>query len=88
MRIPLWHRSQTLREQTWDVHDVVWLENNGDENLILHLPSGDFRLDRGRRQRFRADILRHPQVQALMDAGKIIVRRTSKDTAEPLRTGE
>jgi hypothetical protein len=77
MRIPLWHRSRTAREHTWDVHDVVWLENNGNENLILHLPSGEFRLDRGRRQRFRGDILRHPQVQALMDAGKITVRRSA-----------
>ncbi|MCS7040571.1 MAG: hypothetical protein RMN24_10430 [Anaerolineae bacterium] len=86
MRIPLWHRSRPVREHTWDVHDVVWLENNGDENLILHLPSGEFRLDRGRRQRFRADILQHPQVQALRDAGKITVRRASK-AADPTRTG-
>lgn len=87
MRIPLWHRSRTVREQTWDVHDVVWLENNGDENLILDLPSGEFRLDRGRRQRFRADILRHPQVQALLNTGKITVRRAPNTVADPARTG-
>jgi|GEM_PF-2463064 len=76
MRIPLWHRSRTAREHTWDVHDVVWLENTGDEHLILDLPSGEFRLDRGRRQRFRQDILRHPQVQALITAGQIRVQRS------------
>jgi hypothetical protein len=55
---------------------VVWLENTGDKHIILHLPSGEFRLDKGRRQRFRRDILNHPQVQALMAAGQIRVQRS------------
>ncbi len=76
MRISLWHRSPMTREHTWKVQDVVWLENHGDENIILSLPSGEFRLDRGRRQRFRNDILNHPQVQALIAAGKIRVQRS------------
>ncbi len=76
MRIPLWHRSRVTREHTWNVHDMVWLENSGDENIILCLSSGEFRLDKGRRQRFRQEILNHPQVQTLIAAGKITVQRS------------
>ncbi|NOX63749.1 MAG: hypothetical protein GXP42_17630 [Chloroflexi bacterium] len=68
-------RKQKPREETWEVDDFIWLENPGDENIILHLPSGELRLNRHRRLRFRPDVLEQAQVKRLIDAGKIVVQR-------------
>ena len=62
------------KEDTWEVEDFIWLENIGDEHLMLHLKSGDLRLDKGRRYRFRKDILDDPQIHALLDARKLAIR--------------
>jgi len=62
------------KEDTWEVEEYVWLENIGDEHLMLHLKSGDLRLDVGRRYRFRKDILDDPQIHALLDARKLAIR--------------
>ncbi len=61
-------------EDTWEVKTYLWLENIGDEHLMLHLKSGDLRLDKGRRYRFRPDILEDPHIQALLDARKLAIR--------------
>lgn len=52
----------------------LWLQNRSRDHLILHLPSGDFRLDQGRRQRFRRAVAALPQVAALIDSGQIAVQ--------------
>ena len=62
------------KEDTWEVEEYVWLENIGDEHLMLHLKSGDLRLDVGRRYRFRKDILDDPQIHELLDARKLAIR--------------
>ncbi len=64
------------QEDTWEIpkNDYVWLENIGDEHLMLHLDSGDFRFDMGRKYRFRKDILDDKQVHALLDARKLAIR--------------
>ena len=64
------------QEDTWEIDkdDYIWLENIGDEHLMLHLASGDFRFDKGRKYRFRKDILQDKQVHAMLDARKLAIR--------------
>ncbi|MCO6450755.1 MAG: hypothetical protein J5I90_08195 [Caldilineales bacterium] len=71
MRLPF----QRQPEETWQVKDFVWLENASERNIMLHLPSGELRLDMKRRQRFRPDILDQPQVKELVDSGQIVVQK-------------
>ena len=61
------------KEDTWEVEQYVWLENIGDEHLMLNLKSGKLRLDKGRRYRFRTDILDDPQIHELLDARKLAI---------------
>ena len=63
------------QEDTWEIKrdQYIWLKNIGDEHLLLHLASGDFRFDKGRQYRFRKDILDDPQIRTLMDARKLII---------------
>jgi hypothetical protein len=56
---------------TWKPTDIVQISNAGDENLLLELPSGPLRLDKGWSLRVTASALEVPQVKALVDAGKI-----------------
>ncbi len=63
-------------EDTWEIgkDEYIWLENTSDEHLMLHLASGDFRFDKGRKYRFRKDILDNPEIHALLDARKLVIR--------------
>ena len=63
------------QEDTWEIDkdDYIWLENIGYEHLMLHLASGDFRFDKGRKYRFRKDILQDKQVHAMLDARKLAI---------------
>lgn len=70
MRLPFRRKNK----QAGHIDGVVWLDNIGDSHIMLHLPSGELRLDQGRKQRFKADILDLPQVKALVDAGQVAVR--------------
>ena len=60
-------------ENTWEIARSVWLENVGKEHIMLRLPTGDLRLDIGRRLRFRSDILDRPEVKAMIDNGAVVV---------------
>lgn len=71
MRLPFQHKP----EETWLIKNSVWLENASDRHIMLHLPSGEFRLDMKRKQRFRPDVLDQPQVKALLDSGQIVIRQ-------------
>ena len=71
MRLPsLRHK----KEDTWEVDNYVWLENIGDKHLVLNLASGALRLDKNRSYRFRSDILDNPQIHALLDERKLIIK--------------
>ena len=61
-------------EQTWESDQYIWLENTGDQHIMLHMASGNLRLDMGRKLRFRPDILELPQVKSLMTDGQLTVR--------------
>ena len=71
MRLPFRHRD----EQTWDVNQFVWLENTSDKHVLLQLPSGELRLDKGRKLRFRPDVLTMPQVADMVNAGSLVVHQ-------------
>ncbi len=62
-------------EDTWEIRpdQYIWLENVGDKHLVLHLASGDFRFDKGRKYRFRKDVLDDPEIHALLDARKLLI---------------
>ena len=62
------------QEDTWKIKQYVWLENIGDEHLMLHLASGDLRFDKGRKYRFRTDILDNPRIHALLDDRKLAIK--------------
>ncbi len=52
----------------------VWLKNVSDEHIMLHLGTGDLRLDKDHRLRFHPDVLEHAQVKALIEAEKIAIQ--------------
>ena len=61
-------------EHTSDKGKYVWLENVSDKHIYLHLDTGDLRLDKGRKLRFRPDALKDPQLKTLIENGQIVVR--------------
>lgn len=75
MRLPFLNRSSRQIQQAWENESYIWLENISNEHVLLRLPSGDLRLDMKRSLRFRPEILDQPQVQALIEADKLALRR-------------
>ncbi len=61
-------------EQTWDSSPYIWLENTGNQDIKLQMPSGNLRLDLGRKYRFQPDIMKLPQVKSLISDGQLTVR--------------
>lgn len=60
---------------TWlkDPKDVIILANRSSRNYILDLPTGQYRLDAGRRMRTLRSILEISQIRALVDNGQLAV---------------
>lgn len=56
---------------TWRPSEVYTITNPTQENILLQLDSGMLRLDAGRSLRLTGDALEHPQVAALLKAGKL-----------------
>jgi hypothetical protein len=58
---------------TWieNPDDVIMLVNRSNQNFILDLPAGRYRLDAGRRMRTLRSILKFNQVMELVKAGKL-----------------
>jgi len=65
--------SRKRSDQTASDRNTVLLENVSAEHIILQLGSGELRLDKGRRRRFRADVLKLSQIRDLVDHGQIAV---------------
>ncbi|NOZ50939.1 MAG: hypothetical protein GXP37_12990 [Chloroflexi bacterium] len=59
---------------TYLVRRSVWLQNTSDQHILLHLGTGEVRLDKDHRLRFHPDILHNAQVKALVEAGKMTVQ--------------
>ncbi len=60
---------------TWleDPKDVIVLTNRSGKNFILELPTGQYRLDAGRRMRTLRSILEIGQIRELVNAGQLEV---------------
>lgn len=62
-------------EYTWleDPDDIIVLANRSNQNFILDLPAGRYRLDAGRRMRTLRSILKFDSVMELVQAGKLAI---------------
>ncbi len=52
---------------------IIYLVNRSRRNFILNLPTGQYRLDAGRRMRTLRTILDYPAIRRLVDAGELAV---------------
>lgn len=57
----------------WKPGKYVTLRNASDHHILLDLPTGHLRLDKGRALRFTADVVNVEAVRKLIDAGEIRV---------------
>lgn len=55
--------------------DIIVLSNPTNQNFILELPAGRYRLDAGRRMRTVISILSIAQIRELVDAGQLVVEK-------------
>ena len=62
-------------QNTWQQNpaDVIVLVNQTENNYILDLPAGRYRLDAGRRMRTLKSIMDMPHIRELIDQGHLIV---------------
>jgi hypothetical protein len=60
---------------TWleDKKDVIVLINRSDRNYILELPTGQYRLDVGRKMRTLRSILNIGQIRELVSDGHLVI---------------
>jgi hypothetical protein len=63
------------KEFTWieNPDDIIVLANRSQQNFILDLPAGRYRLDAGRRMRTLRSILKHESVMELVNAGQLAI---------------
>ena len=67
--------SASFDDVTWieDPDDIIVLANRSQQNFILDLPAGRYRLDAGRRMRTLRSILKHQSVMDLINAGQLAI---------------
>ena len=66
-------KKRSALDHDWDSYGFVLVHNKTDQNILLDLPTGFFRLDAGRSFRMTPDIKEVPQVKDLMATGQIEV---------------
>jgi hypothetical protein len=68
-------QSSAVEEYTWieNPEDIIVLANRSNQNFILDLPAGRYRLDAGRRMRTMRSILKFDSVMELIKAGKLAI---------------
>ena len=64
-------KKRSTPDQDWDPQGFVFVHNKTNHNILLDLPTGDFRLDAGRTFRMTPDIVDVPQVKDLVASGQI-----------------
>lgn len=67
--------SNVAQEYTWreNPDDIIMLVNRTNQNFILDLPAGRYRLDAGRRMRTLRSTLKHRQIMALVEDGSLAI---------------
>ncbi len=65
-------------ERDWDPQKFVLVHNKSQQNILLDLPTGHFRLDAGRTFRMTPDIAEVPQVKELIAAGQVEVSQKGR----------
>ncbi len=70
-RIQPAHPDQVTWKEPKD--QVIYLVNRSRQNFILNLPTGQYRLDAGRRMRTLRTILDYPPIRRLVDTGELAV---------------
>lgn len=60
---------------TWleDPKDIIILANRSQKNYVLELPTGQYRLDVGRKMRTLRSILDFGQIKELVSSGHLVV---------------
>lgn len=56
----------------WKPRGYVTLRNVSDHNIVLHLPTGRQRIDRGRTLLVTPEVAHHPEVQKYMQDGLLV----------------
>lgn len=69
------NQASAVDEYTWmeNPDDIIVLANRSNQNFILDLPAGRYRLDAGRRMRTLRSILKYESIMELIKAGKLAI---------------
>ncbi|QLQ07706.1 MAG: hypothetical protein HZY76_18000 [Anaerolineae bacterium] len=59
----------TIHGPAWMPPKIIYLHNQSDQNVHVHMNTGTYRLDAHRSMKFVATVLDYPQVKALIDEG-------------------
>jgi hypothetical protein len=67
--------SNNVTGTTWQENpeEIIVLANRTQNNFILELPAGRYRLDAGRRMRTLRSIMKVQQVKQLLDQGSLAI---------------
>jgi hypothetical protein len=73
--------SNNVVSNTWqeDPEEIIVLVNRSQNNYILELPTGRYRLDAGRRMRTLRSIMKVQQVKQLVDAGTLAIEEHARN---------
>ena len=66
-------KKRSTLDHDWDPQGFVFVHNKTDQNILLDLPTGDFRLDAGTTFRMTPDIKDVPQIKTLIAQGQVEV---------------
>ncbi len=69
--------TQTASSATWmlEKDQIILISNTSQQNFILELPTGRYRLDAGRQMRTVRSILDNAQVKQLVDDGRLVIQK-------------
>lgn len=69
--------TQTASNATWmlEKDQIILISNTSQQNFILELPTGRYRLDAGRQMRTVRSILDNAQVKQLVNNGQLVIQK-------------
>ena len=66
-------KKRSALDHDWDPQGFVFVHNKTGQNILLDLPTGNFRLDAGTTFRMTPDIKDVPQIKNLVAQGQVEV---------------